>query len=93
MKRTAVIFCREHGNALVQAALIHECSTDEEVREFVADCLDDGGLYEPAHALWGNDLAVQCPACCYLHPHDAINDAVASALVARRCARRSPALN
>jgi hypothetical protein len=62
------------------------------VRDFIGDCLASM-LYEPAHALWGDGLADQCVACCYAFPHEAIHSAVAAALVHRRCAGLSPALN
>ena len=92
MKITNIVICPEHGNALVNAALVHECRTDQATRDFVSDCLE-AGLYESAYALWGEGLAEQCVACCYAFPHRAINDAVAAALVHRRCAGLSPALN
>jgi hypothetical protein len=87
-----VRICREHTNALVSAAVIHECRDDQSIRDFVADCLASG-LHEAVRRLMGGHTGDQCPCCAYLHPHAAINDAVAAAVARRRHLGRSPSLN
>jgi|HubBroStandDraft_6_1064221.scaffolds.fasta_scaffold355668_2 hypothetical protein len=75
-----VEFCRLHGAAICTAARACGCDSDEAVRQFVADALASG-LYTPIHAYYA---AGGCPACDYLYPDQAIDDAVSGALALRK---------
>jgi hypothetical protein len=77
-----VTICKPHGAALLVAAHGCGCRTDDQLMQFIADCLEST-LYFPVRLLVGDAVEDYCVVCSYLYPGDAINDAVAGALALR----------
>jgi hypothetical protein len=74
-----VTLCAPHGTALLVAAHGCGCRTDDQLMQFVADCLEST-LYFPVRLLVGDAIEDCCVVCAYAFPGDAINDAVVGAL-------------
>jgi hypothetical protein len=78
----SVSICKPHGTALLVAA--HGCGarTDDQLMQFIADCLEST-LYFPVRLLAGDAVEDCCVVCSYLYPGEAIDNAVAGALTLR----------
>lgn len=83
---TRVTFCRRHGEALCGLARGFGCGSDDEVRRFIADCLEA----ELGHPLLRDD---ECPLCSFLDPEAAIDTAVTIVCAWRERAALAGSLN
>jgi hypothetical protein len=78
----SVTICKPHGAALLVAAEMCGCHTDETRMQFLADCVE-ASLYDPVRAFVGEAAGDYCLVCVRAFEEAAIDEAVVAALALR----------